>query len=772
MQFITALACALLNLFVTSTRKERHSKHWQPATENNHHNSAAAQICRPRTCLLHETKKRMEDKVTVDDETQTNDPSAASGSSSIRDDDDDVNDNGASASSNNVQQQQQDPQSQSSPAPDDGEEELIHHHPSASNPPAPPDPPPQPPLSKRQQKKLQKRAVVAEQRRQRKLCARETRRAQAIAQGRDLEAEAAQQQAVTSAGTSQWRLQRQLKWETEQLPLAQTSFQICLDCAFDDLMTAKEIASLAKQLRYCYAVNKASAHPCLWAATSLQGGATWRELTQKEPGYAQWSNRAFTGTAQSLQDYYKNNWHNVIYLTSDAERVLERLDDAHIYVIGGMVDRNRLQGAALKRAESLGVATARLPLQEHLEALPSTRVLTCNHVFELLLEWRQQQGNWAAALEKVLPRRKGAKFKEPQQAKQPSNKASNPKAKPPPKQESQSKEKQPSKQQSSAATIPPTPIPQHTADASPTPPPPQEDDWGLAMDFHVFAQHQVHPVYFHATHNKFDILCVEALTPVDMAHLGSGVHDATGHCVWTGAFLVVASLPVLSPDYFAHRRVLELGCGTGIGGLALLLQQPQPTAAAAFVALTDSDPEALALCRRNCHLNQLSNDQYAVFPLTWGQEPLPNEVVEATPSGGQPLFFDTVLATDVLYDIGLLAPLFQTAAACLSAGVNNTISSSSIGYFVLSHVPRACYNSQNPPVDNLEEHIVERARTFGFVLERLVRPHDLLLQSSAAASQPERDFPSDALNRMSLQEMQDIGAAIFVFRRTTTTTST
>uniref|UniRef100_A0A7S1YS87 Methyltransferase type 11 domain-containing protein n=1 Tax=Ditylum brightwellii TaxID=49249 RepID=A0A7S1YS87_9STRA len=44
-----------------------------------------------------------------------------------------------------------------------------------------------------------------------------------------------------------------------------------------------------------------------------------------------------------------------------------------------------------------------------------------------------------------------------------------------------------------------------------------------------------------------------------------------------------------------------------------------------------------------------------------------------------PSSYDTVFATDVLYDLSSLSPLFTTASKMLRGG----------GYFVLSHVPRA-----------------------------------------------------------------------------------
>jgi tRNA (guanine9-N1)-methyltransferase len=140
-------------------------------------------------------------------------------------------------------------------------------------------------------------------------------------------------------------------------------------------------------------------------------GTTLQHL-QNVSGYEEWSNWAFTITSESFEQCFQTDLKNVVYLTSDSETVLEDLDDDKIYVIGGIVDRNRLKRAAIERANLLGVATARLPIDEHLHAMASTRVLTCNQVFELLLRFREYSRNWKTALQNVLPSRKDAKFKD------------------------------------------------------------------------------------------------------------------------------------------------------------------------------------------------------------------------------------------------------------------------------------------------------------------------------------------------------------------------
>jgi predicted nicotinamide N-methyase len=192
----------------------------------------------------------------------------------------------------------------------------------------------------------------------------------------------------------------------------------------------------------------------------------------------------------------------------------------------------------------------------------------------------------------------------------------------------------------------------------------QEDDWNLPLDFHMFAQHESHSIYIHSARD-FQIECVEALTPLDMMNLSTGTHDATGHCVWMGAFLLIAAIDSLK-EVFREARVIELGCGTGIGGIALLLSGA--SSAPSFLSFTDSDPNALALCGRNCQSN-LDEPQYQLENVGWGT-PLPSSV--------SPNSFDVVVAADVLYDISCLPLLLTTAKECLKDA----------GYFVLVHVPR------------------------------------------------------------------------------------
>lgn len=171
-------------------------------------------------------------------------------------------------------------------------------------------------------------------------------------------------------------------------------------------MSPKEVNSLAQQMRYCYSNNRKSDNPCMLSASSLSG-ATFGHLSKVAGFPDQWATRAFKCSEKSILEMHPDK-SKLVYLTSDSDNILDHLDDSKIYVIGGIVDRNRLKRAAISKADSLGLATAKLPITDYL-SLVTTKVLTCNHVFEILLKYRELGNDWKKAMLAVLPTRKDIK---------------------------------------------------------------------------------------------------------------------------------------------------------------------------------------------------------------------------------------------------------------------------------------------------------------------------------------------------------------------------
>ena len=261
---------------------------------------------------------------------------------------------------------------------------------------------------------------------------------------------------------------------------------------------------------------------------------------------------------------------------------------------------------------------------------------------------------------------------------------------------------------------------------------------------------------------KLHIKCVSALSPLDMIDMYNGAQDATGNRIWMGALLFLEALarplPPVPPQHsirsllsnlrergIRNKRILEMGAGTGISGLSILASQEHSPAQ--HVTFTDFDAAALDLCRRNCGLNVKDKRRYNIQQLTWGAE---------LPDGMHPESYDTVIATDVLYDISSLSPLMQTASRLLKRD----------GYFILSHIPRASVQGSDgeggsavASAEVLTAVMVGEASKYWLCLEDssglgTIKPKELSLL-----------WDGRALNEAAFADMDDVGSAIMVFRK-------
>jgi len=257
-------------------------------------------------------------------------------------------------------------------------------------------------LSKSQLKKRRRKERLREQNALKKQRKKQVKEAKALAEGRDLDEVRRIQEMKAQNENSASKNKSKRIWEAKTKK-ANDRFRICLDCSFEDLMTAKEVNSLATQIRHCYAANKRSENPVLFSVASLSG--TTKDILTRVNGFPEsWYIRAFSCSEKPVSEFHEDT-SKLVYLTSDSTNELEHLEDDKVYIIGGIVDRNRLKRATIDKAKSLGIATAKLPIGKHLK-LFATKVLTCNHVFEILLKYRANGNDWKKAMIDVLPARK------------------------------------------------------------------------------------------------------------------------------------------------------------------------------------------------------------------------------------------------------------------------------------------------------------------------------------------------------------------------------
>ncbi|CAJ0931332.1 unnamed protein product, partial [Mesorhabditis belari] len=239
-------------------------------------------------------------------------------------------------------------------------------------------------MSKRQFKKLQKSDRWQEKRKVKRAeekAKRKERRAQLKADGKGQEL----------AGR---RFHRKMKD-------SQCKLRVAVDMQFDHLMTARDQKRTVIQLSWCYSVNRRAENPLQYHIVSQNGKS--RQYFDKT--YENWDAHRHLEPLEKVFDP-----EEIVYLTADSENVIEKLDDTKVYVIGGIIDHNSQKFLCYNLAKDHGFAHARLPIGEHIK-MDSRKVLTINHVFEILL--RVSEGNtWPDALMKVLPQRKSAAKKE------------------------------------------------------------------------------------------------------------------------------------------------------------------------------------------------------------------------------------------------------------------------------------------------------------------------------------------------------------------------
>ncbi|XWS19292.1 hypothetical protein CRYUN_Cryun31cG0003300 [Craigia yunnanensis] len=186
----------------------------------------------------------------------------------------------------------------------------------------------------------------------------------------------------------------------QRLTKAKESGQnIVVDLEFSHLMTHSEIHSLVQQIMYCYAVNGRCSFPAHLWLTGCQG--EMETQLQRLPGFDKW---IIEKEKQSYIQAFSDQKDNLVYLTADSETVLDELDPTKVYIIGGLVDRNRWKGITMKKAEEQGILTAKLPIGTYMK-MSTSQVLTVNQVIEILLKFLEIR-DWKASFFQVIPQRK------------------------------------------------------------------------------------------------------------------------------------------------------------------------------------------------------------------------------------------------------------------------------------------------------------------------------------------------------------------------------
>ncbi|KAL1525036.1 hypothetical protein AB1Y20_019909 [Prymnesium parvum] len=135
-----------------------------------------------------------------------------------------------------------------------------------------------------------------------------------------------------------------------------------------------------------------------------------------------------------------------------------------------------------------------------------------------------------------------------------------------------------------------------------------------------------------------------------------------GEPIWPAALALCRWLaaPARCEALCRGARVLELGAGCAAPALVARL-----VGGASSIALTDVDPDVLALMRANCALNRIPEEAFRTGLLDWREEEHIGRWAACSPPSPSARGYSLVLAADVLFSVGDIRPIARAVAQLL-----------------------------------------------------------------------------------------------------------
>ena len=161
----------------------------------------------------------------------------------------------------------------------------------------------------------------------------------------------------------------------------QTGCKIVIDLSFSNVMVDKEIRSLAYQLSFCINAIKKSEFPVHLNLCS------YKDKIKAECELLSFKKCNISVFEDAIEDVFHGDIQRVVYLSPDADDVLDSFTPDDIYVIGGLVDNKILKNETRERAKDIKIVSKRLPL-EFVDNIKKYRsCLNINTVIEIIVAY-------------------------------------------------------------------------------------------------------------------------------------------------------------------------------------------------------------------------------------------------------------------------------------------------------------------------------------------------------------------------------------------------
>jgi tRNA (guanine9-N1)-methyltransferase len=207
--------------------------------------------------------------------------------------------------------------------------------------------------------------------------------------------------------SSATKSQKSIEKDNKFLNKLKNAPTIVIDMDYDDKMTESEQKSLSQQIMYCYGSNKRAKKPFKIFLSKLNGNT--EKCLNKISGFPNnWLGCDVDHECKGYEELFDHE--KLVYLSADSPHVLETIDDHKIYILGGIVDRNRYKNITYEKALKQNIQTARFPLQKYCTINSGTHILTVNHCYDILLS-RYNSDNWINTFKSGIPSRKDLTIK-------------------------------------------------------------------------------------------------------------------------------------------------------------------------------------------------------------------------------------------------------------------------------------------------------------------------------------------------------------------------
>lgn len=193
---------------------------------------------------------------------------------------------------------------------------------------------------------------------------------------------------------------------------------LVFDLSFAWCMTVSDTKSTVSQVKFSYSSLRRAGFPFRPIITSLRGKEAADDVhdasSQSEVLQALSNFEGFRRfPPQVTQDEHWSSLFpadKVVFLTADSPDVLTSLEPDTAYVIGAFVDHNNYKGLSYAAAQRHGVRSARLPIKESVQLGNRCKVLTINHVVDVLVAYEALRvagtPDWGRAIDAALPTRR------------------------------------------------------------------------------------------------------------------------------------------------------------------------------------------------------------------------------------------------------------------------------------------------------------------------------------------------------------------------------